>query len=114
VKHSKGGKNRMNSINCFYDREGGKWMIELKGEIDIYSAPELKKTLNRALDEKIDDMHLDCSELNYMDSTGLGVLIGVLKRIKENNKNIYLKNLKPNVMKLFKITGLDKIFIVEG
>jgi anti-sigma B factor antagonist len=45
---------------------------------------------------------------------GLGVLIGALKRIKEQDRNIYLKELKPNVEKLFNITGLDKIFIVEG
>ncbi|MBA1334759.1 MAG: Anti-sigma B factor antagonist RsbV [Firmicutes bacterium] len=104
----------MDSINCYYDKDNARWMAELKGEIDIYSAAEFKKALNSAFEEKIDDLYLDCKELSYMDSTGLGVLIGALKRIKEQDKNIYLKNLKPNVMKLFLITGLDKIFILEG
>ena len=62
-------------------------------------------------------MIIDCKELKYIDSTGLGVLIGVLKRIKDNNGNdsgnITITNLKPYIEKIFKITGLDKIFLIE-
>jgi anti-sigma B factor antagonist len=87
--------------------------MKLKGEIDIYTAAEFKNQINAAIEEQPGDLHIDCSELRYMDSTGLGVLIGALKKMKEQNRNIYLENLKPNVRKLFNITGLDKIFILE-
>jgi anti-sigma B factor antagonist len=87
--------------------------MKLKGEIDIYTAAEFKNQINAVIEEQPGDLYIDCSELRYMDSTGLGVLIGALKKMKEQNRNIYLENLKPNVRKLFSITGLDKIFIME-
>ena len=49
-----------------------------------------------------------------IDSTGLGAMIGVLKKLKTDNKEIYIINPKSNVKKIFTITGLDKIFKVEG
>jgi anti-sigma B factor antagonist len=52
--------------------------------------------------------------LEYIDSTGLGILIGALKRLKQEDKDIIISNIRPNVGKLLKITGLDKVFIIEG
>jgi anti-sigma B factor antagonist len=103
----------MSSLEYHYENDGGIRIMKLKGEIDIYTATEFKKQINAAIEERPGDIHIDCSELQYMDSTGLGVLIGALKRLKEKDRNIYLKNLQPNVQKLFHITGLDKIFILE-
>jgi len=103
----------MSGFENHYENNGGAWTMKLKGEVDIYTAAEFKKQLNAAIEEKCGDIHIDCSELEYMDSTGLGVLIGALKRMREQDRNICLKNLKPNVQRLFHITGLDKIFILE-
>ena len=60
--------------------------------MDVYNAPQLKDALHSLLDEKVADMIIDCKELKYIDSTGLGVLIGVLKRIKDNNVMIVKYN----------------------
>ncbi|MBW4875477.1 MAG: STAS domain-containing protein, partial [Paeniclostridium sp.] len=60
------------------------------------------------------DMKINLTNLDYIDSTGLGVMIGVLKKLKINGKEIYILNPKINVKKIFAITGLDKIFKVEG
>ncbi len=103
----------MSNAEYQYEYNGGRWQMKLKGEIDIYTAAEFKEQINAVIDEETGDIHIDCSQLNYMDSTGLGVLIGALRRLKEQDRNIYLKNLQPNVYKLFHITGLDKIFILE-
>ncbi len=65
-------------------------------------------------DEKILDMKINLENLDYIDSTGLGAMIGVLKKLKTDNKEIYIINPKSNVKKIFTITGLDKIFKVEG
>ena len=59
------------------------------------------------------DVILDGEELVYMDSTGLGVLISGLKKLKEKGKNIILINIRPNINKLFDITGLNKVFIIK-
>jgi anti-sigma B factor antagonist len=59
------------------------------------------------------DLIIDCKELNYIDSTGLGIFVGALKKAKQYEKKITITNLKDNIKKLFIITGLDKIFEVE-
>lgn len=90
------------------------WLMDIIGEVDIYTANQLKETLTKILDERVKDIKINCLELDYIDSTGLGVLIGALKRLKKENKNIIIQDAKENISKLLKITGLDKIFIIEG
>jgi anti-sigma B factor antagonist len=87
--------------------------INLIGEVDIYTASSLKEKLYSIIDEVNMDLRIDCSELNYIDSTGLGIFVGALKKAKQNDKKIYITNLKENIKKLFLITGLDKLFILE-
>ncbi|WP_432662109.1 STAS domain-containing protein [Wukongibacter baidiensis] len=101
------------NIKKGFDNEKNLWNVELMGEVDIYTASNLKETLIDLLEEKETDISIDCKALDYIDSTGLGVLIGILKRLKNVEKNIIITNPKSNISKLLKITGLDKIFIME-
>ncbi len=90
------------------------WNISLQGELDVSTADKLKEHLHSLADKKIMDMKINLTNLEYIDSTGLGVMIGILKKLKISNKEIYIINPKSNVKKIFTITGLDKIFKVEG
>ena len=101
-------------IDVKFNDESKKWDVNLFGEVDIYTAEQLKEKLNSAVQENQNDIEIDMQNLDYIDSTGLGILIGVLKRLKQTQKDIYIVNAKPNVRKVFTITGLDKIFKVEG
>ena len=87
--------------------------VYIKGEIDIYNAQKFKEKLCEIIETFKKDLKIDLTELNYLDSTGLGIFVSVLKKAKTNGKDIYLLNLKENIKKLFKITGLDKIFKIE-
>lgn len=89
-----------------------KYQVTPIGEIDIMSSEELKKEIKNLIDEK-KDIIINGEKIEYMDSTGLGVLISLLKKTKENNNKIVIKNLKPNIYKLFNITGLTKVFEIE-
>ncbi len=100
-------------ININFNEANNHWLVEPVGEIDIYTSPELKEKLTDALNDKKADIVIDARELDYLDSTGLGTLIGILKMIKENENKIYIKNLKANIRKLFDITELDKVFVIE-
>lgn len=103
------------SINSRFDEEKEVWNLYLGGEIDIYTSNIFKEELQKIyLSDTIGDIHIDASDLEYIDSTGLGVLIGALKRLKQKDKDIYIREAKPNVRKIFSITGLDKIFKLEG
>ncbi|MDK2800695.1 MAG: anti-sigma factor antagonist [Clostridiales bacterium] len=88
-------------------------VVELNGEIDISTVTELKDKLYAIIEKNNKDVRLDCKNLTYIDSTGLGVLVGALKKVKNNNKDIYIVNLRSNIKKLFLITGLDNVFKIE-
>ena len=96
-----------------FNTEKGMWEISLEGEIDIYNAPALKEALLKLIDANKSNMQIDCINLKYIDSTGLGVLISTLKRVKDFNGSIRIINLKPYIYKIFTITGLNKIFDLE-
>ncbi len=102
------------NIESKLNNEDDFWDISLKGELDVSTADKLKEYLHNLADEKILDMKINLDKLDYIDSTGLGVMIGVLKKLKTDNKEIHILNPKSNVKKIFTITGLDKIFKMEG
>lgn len=93
--------------------ENGKIRIVLSGEIDISTAAEFKTRLYDLIGEGEKDIELICDNLSYIDSTGLGILVGALKRVKNHQKNVYIYQLRDNIRKLFRITGLDRVFILE-
>lgn len=97
-----------------FDNENNYWSVELEGEVDVYTAGQLKKVFKSIIGEKKENIKIDADKLEYIDSTGLGILIGALKKLKQENKDIIISNIRPNIGKLLKITGLDKVFIIEG
>lgn len=101
-------------VNKNYNDVKNEWEISLSGEVDIYTANNLKDVLIDIVSENAQNIVIDANNLEYIDSTGLGVLIGALKRLKQKQKDIYIKSAKINIKKIFSITGLDKIFILEG
>ncbi|MCL2016959.1 MAG: STAS domain-containing protein [Defluviitaleaceae bacterium] len=99
------------SIEKTFDENS--WQVVLAGEIDIFNSADLKKHLTQLMDEHAADVYVDCTNLEYIDSTGLGALVGILKTIKGLGKEMHLLHVKPSVLKLFKITNLDKVFIIQ-
>lgn len=87
--------------------------VHISGEVDIYTSQSLKDRLYSVLDSNQSDLVIDCKDLNYIDSTGLGIFVGALKKAKQYGKDIYIYSLKDNIKKLFLITGLDKLFIIK-
>ena len=102
------------TINSIIDTKNDFWEVSLAGELDVSTADELKKSLHKLVDEKNIYMKLNLENLDYIDSKGLGVMIGILKRLKIENKEVYIEKPKNNVRKIFNITGLDKVFKMEG
>ncbi|HHX17900.1 MAG TPA: STAS domain-containing protein, partial [Clostridium sp.] len=96
-------------LNFVEDKTDDYVKVTLSGEVDIYTSQELKENLYRVVEANKKDLIIDCKELNYIDSTGLGIFVGALKKAKQYEKKITITNLKDNIKKLFIITGLDKI-----
>lgn len=86
--------------------------VSVRGEIDIYNARHFKEKLYNIVEKSERDIIVDLGELNYIDSTGLGIFVGALKKARLNGRNICIENTKDNIKKLFTITGLDKLFMI--
>ncbi len=84
-------------------------MVRIKGEIDIYSIEEFRAAIEEKIKTQAHEIRLDCSELSYMDSTGMGVLIELRNKTKEMGQRIVMVNPRPNIKKLMALTGVDKI-----
>lgn len=90
--------------------ENKAYAVEVQGEIDVYTSPRVKETINELIDAGNYNMVVNLEGVRYIDSTGLGVLIGALKKVREKNGKIVLICTNPQIKKIFNITGLIKIF----
>ncbi|MDR0958592.1 MAG: STAS domain-containing protein [Clostridiales bacterium] len=93
-----------------YSDDLKKWKVTVSGEIDLFSSGDLKKALLALIEKHKADIVIDCSSLDYIDSTALGALVTVLKNVKEYDGEVFIENLKPALARLFKITKLDQAF----
>ena len=89
--------------------ENNTWEFTVAGEIDISNAKDFKANLESSLAEVCQSIRIDLSELKYIDSTGLGVIIGVYSTIKKEGHNVKVVNPRDNVKKLLTISGLDTV-----
>ena len=84
--------------------------ILISGELDEYSASFARTILDDLFqNNEYSQIVIDLSELEFMDSTGIGVLIGRYKKLKEKQKNIYIMNPNKHIEKIFKMSGLYEI-----
>ena len=90
----------------------GRHVVAVRGEIDLFTAPELKKTLQEAIESGATRVVVDLSETTFLDSTALGVLIGAVKRLRQRDGTLVIVNTDANIQKTFEITGLDQIFTI--
>ncbi|MDR0853545.1 MAG: STAS domain-containing protein [Clostridiales Family XIII bacterium] len=97
------------SVNANFSEEKDSWEIKVSGEVDISNAQEFKSKLDGALELRRSDLLIDLSSLNYIDSTGLGVIIGTFGTVKKEGLTVKLINPRENVRKLLNISGLDKV-----
>ena len=87
-------------------------VVAVRGEIDLFTAPELKQVLAEAIEGGRTRIIVDLTETTFLDSTALGVLIGAVKRLRSRDGALAIVNIDENIAKTFEITGLDQIFTI--
>lgn len=91
----------------------GDWIVvTVTGEVDVYTAPKLKDELVGLIEEGKNQIVVDLEGVEFMDSSGLGVLVGALRRLKEREGTLALVCTKGPVLRILSITGLNKVFPV--
>ncbi len=110
-----GTDRKQTVLSIDYGRAGDYLIIELDGEVDVYTANDLRAAIIDRVDEGEYRIAVDLDRVAFLDSTGLGVLVGGLKRVRSNGGELGIICSQDKILRIFRITGLEKIFpIFDG
>ena len=93
--------------------KNGVAVLAVKGEVDVYTAPRLREKLVELVTQGKHRIVVDLEGVEFLDSTGLGVLVGGLKRVRSHNGDLGLVCTQHRILKVFEITGLTKVFSIH-
>jgi anti-anti-sigma factor len=91
------------------ERYGESWVVTVAGDVDLHSAPELRDRLASLGDTGAQHVVVDLSECAFLDSMGLGVLLGAKKRMARDGRELHVVVSAPDVRRIFEITMLDRV-----
>ncbi len=97
------------------NREVGPWtVVGVEGELDLHTSPQLRDHIFASIGEPPVRIALDLSQVDFMDSSSLGMLVTCLKRIRERDGELILAGVSGSPLKVFTLTGLDRVFELVG
>ncbi len=85
-------------------------VVTVAGEVDVYTAAQLRAVLDEEIGAGNARLVVDLDEVSFLDSTGLGVLVGRLKLVRNNSGWLRIVCSNDRILRVFRITGLDKVF----
>jgi anti-sigma B factor antagonist len=88
-------------------------VVHVRGELDVASGPVLWERLAEAIPDA-KRLVLDLKDTNFVDSMGLSVFVRALRRLRADGGDLILRSPTPNTLKVLRMTGLDKVFTIEG
>ena len=93
--------------------QGGWSVLQVGGEVDVATAPRLREQLIKLVNDQRFRVVVDLGGVDFIDSTGLGVLIGALKRVRTHGGDLALVCTERRILKVFEITGLNQVFAIH-
>ncbi|MGH9016767.1 MAG: STAS domain-containing protein [Acidimicrobiales bacterium] len=87
-------------------------VLSVGGEVDVASAPELHAHLHRIIEQNTSDIIVDTTEVTFIDSTGLGVLVDAEKTMRDTGRQMRLVVNQPQIIRVLELTGLDEVFTI--
>jgi anti-sigma B factor antagonist len=93
-----------------HHNKDGIEIVDVEGEIDVYTAPRLRELLIDLVNNGHYQIIVNMEKVEFLDSTGLGVLVGGLKRVRAHDGSLDLVCTQERILKIFRITGLTKVF----
>jgi anti-sigma B factor antagonist len=93
--------------------QGGVAVVQVGGEVDVYTAPQLRTALDEHIGRGHTRLVIDLDGVQFLDSTGLGVLVGRLKLVRTRDGWVRIVCTNERILRVFTITGLDKVFPIH-
>jgi anti-sigma B factor antagonist len=100
-------------MNITINEQEGKLVAVLEGDLDNVASTQAERNLAPVFDCTDKDVVIDCTNLNYISSSGLRILLNIYKHTRTNGHNAILKGLKDDVKEVFQISGFLQLFITE-
>lgn len=88
-------------------------VISVVGELDFHTAPDLRREILAALNEGACKLVLDLGEMEFIDSSGLSVIIAAFKRCQERGGELILRSLTERTRRVLEVSGLNRVFSTE-
>lgn len=95
------------------NEQNDRIIVVLEGELDTAAAQETEQTLQPLMDNNGRDILFDCAQLDYIASSGLRILISILKSARANGHKVVLKDVNDEIKNVFKLTGFISLFDFE-
>lgn len=96
------------AFRVFYRRSGSRWVATVEGELDILTAPKLRKTLERVIEgDGIAEVVIDISRLTFMDSVGYAPISETRQRLEAYGTSVMLRGALPQVDRFLELVGED-------
>ena len=92
-----------------YAKDGAE-VVDVAGEIDVYTAPRLRELLIDLIGKNTCHLVVNLDGVEFLDSAGLGVLVGAMKRARARDGSLDLVCTRAQILRVFKITGLTQVF----
>lgn len=95
-------------------QQGGSAVLTPRGELDHHTADVLREPLEQSVEDGYSRLVVDCSRLDFCDSTGLNVLLGARLKAEAAGGGVHLAGMPPVVARVFEITGAEAVFTVHA
>ncbi|MDP9075613.1 MAG: STAS domain-containing protein [Actinomycetota bacterium] len=103
----------MTAFELLVSRSAEGAVVGVRGELDLYTAPQLQDQLAKLVEQGVRQVVADLAGMEFVDSTGLSVLVDGMRRLREDGGDLTLRSPTPNATKVLEITGLSRVFVIS-
>jgi anti-sigma B factor antagonist len=106
-------RGQFGALGVEVGRREGSVQVALDGELDVASVHPLRDLVTRYVQDDRQDVHVDCTRLTFVDSSGLGLFVQLHQRLRGVRHRLVLSGLSPPCRRVFEVTGLTGVLELE-
>jgi anti-sigma B factor antagonist len=104
----------LEAFGTITSRKADTAVVSVRGEVDLYTAPQLWETIDAAIAEVPAELVIDLTHVRFLDSTGLNLLVRAHKRLRPTGATVVVRGARADIYRSLELTRLNKVFTVEA